>query len=280
MKEIAHTINKQLVGIYTESAIETDQKLPTILFFNSGLLPHIGPYRLYVKLARHFAKLGYPSFRFDLSGIGDSEKHKDSRLHKLQHQEDIKEVIDFLEKEHSDTGFVSFGICTGADNAHKTMARDLRVFGAICVDGYTYPTKRYYFNHYLPKLFSLSSWMTMLKMAYRKVVPEKTDEKLDTIDMTWHKPPKENVEKEYREFISRDCSLLSIFTASWPCNYNNQLSDVFSTVPFGDNLQTAYLEDAEHIFPLAEDRNSLTDVMTSWLQERFTHSKLGQPSHS
>jgi predicted alpha/beta-fold hydrolase len=269
MKEIAHTINKQLVGIYTESELKTDKKSPTILFLNSGLLPHIGPYRLYVKLARKFAKQGYPSFRFDLSGIGDSEKHKDSRLHKLQHKEDIKEVIDFLQKEHNDNAFVSFGICTGADNAHQTMARDKRVTGAICVDGYTYPTKRYYFNHYLPKLFSVSSWMTMLKMAYRKIVPEKTEEKLDTIDMTWHKPPKEKVAKEYLEFIERDCSLLSIFTASWPCNYKQQLSDVFSDIPFGDNLQTAYLENAEHIFPLAEDRHSLEAVMTGWLNKRF-----------
>ncbi len=274
MKEIAHTINKQLVGIYTEATtVQKGNKLPTILFLNSGLLPHIGPYRLYVKMARKFAALGYSSFRFDLSGIGDSEKHKDSRLHKLQHKEDIKDVIDFLEEQKEDHQFITFGICTGADNAHQTMARDERVIGSIGVDGYTYPTKRYYFNHYAPKMISISSWLTMFKMLVAKVKPYigiKEDEKLDTIDMTWHKPPKERVAKEYRDFIKRDASMLAIYTASWPYNYKNQLADVFSGIPFGDNLQTAYLEDAEHIFPLAEDRENLTRVITNWLNSRFS----------
>ncbi|MBV1911042.1 MAG: alpha/beta hydrolase [Kangiellaceae bacterium] len=274
MKEIAYTINKQLVGVYTQSEVNKESnKLPTILFMNSGLLPHIGPYRLYVKLARKFAKLGFRSFRFDLSGIGDSEKHKDSRLHKLQHKEDIKDVIDFLGKEQGDINFVTLGICTGADNAHQTMARDERVVGAICVDGYTYPTKKYYFNLYAPKLLSIGSWFTMAKMIIFKLFPflkPKATTTLDTIDMTWHKPPKEKVAKDYRDFIRRKSSLLCIFTASWPCNYKEQLSDVFEDIQFGDHLQTAYLEDAEHIFPLEEDRENLTKLVTSWLTERFS----------
>jgi pimeloyl-ACP methyl ester carboxylesterase len=272
MKEIVHTINNQLVGIYTQAQNTSDQKRPTILFLNSGLLPHIGPYRLYVKLARIFAKQGYNCFRFDLSGIGDSEKHKDSRLYKLQHKQDIKDVINFLDSTHNDQEFVALGICTGADNAHRTMASDDRVVGAVSIDGYTYPTKRYYFNLYAPKLLSLSSWLTMAKLAFKKVFAKKKTEKeevFEGIDMSWNKPPKDRVRKEYLEFIEKQKNLLAVFTASWPYNYKNQLSDVFNDISFGDNLQTAYLENAEHIFPLAEDRHALTDVISSWLKERF-----------
>ena len=100
MKEVVHVVNNQLVGIYTESEISTKKKRPTIIFLNSGLLPHIGPYRFNVKLARKFAKLGYNCFRFDLSGIGDSEKHKDSRLYKLQHQVYcVDHCIQFLQRK-------------------------------------------------------------------------------------------------------------------------------------------------------------------------------------
>lgn len=272
MKEIVHTINKQLVGIYTNAQVETPAKRPTILFLNSGLLPHIGPYRLYVKLARIFAKQGYNCFRFDLSGIGDSEKHKDSRLYKVQHKQDIKDVIDFLQEEHQDHQFIALGICTGADNAHRTMASDDRVVGAVSIDGYTYPTKRYYINLYAPKLLSFSSWKTMTKLAFEKLFSKQNkepEEVFEGIDMSWNKPPKERVRREYQEFIDKGKDLLAIFTASWPYNYKNQLADVFSDIKFGDNLQTAYLENAEHIFPLAEDRHALTDVISQWLQERF-----------
>ncbi|MEP1741177.1 MAG: alpha/beta fold hydrolase [Kangiellaceae bacterium] len=271
MKEVVHIVNNQLVGIYTESETLTCDR-PTILFLNSGLLPHIGPYRLYVNLARKFAKMGYNCFRFDLSGIGDSEKHKDSRLYQLQHQSDITDVLDFLQNERGDKQFIVMGICTGADNAHQTMARDDRVIGAVSIDGYTYPTKRYYFNYLMPKLFSVSSWVTLIKLAIKKrkaAVQSERRDSPDRIDMSWNNPPKDQVEREYQEFVNKNKSLLAVFTASWPYNYKNQLADVFPSLSFGANLQTAYLEDAEHIFPLAEDRANLTETIINWLNDRF-----------
>jgi len=77
------------------------------------------------------------------------------------------------------------------------------------------------------------------------------------------------VEREYQEFVNKNKSLLAVFTASWPYNYKNQLADVFPSLSFGANLQTAYLEDAEHIFPLAEDRANLTETIINWLNDRF-----------
>ncbi len=239
MKEIVHTINRQLVGVYTQSSAIGTKKLPTILFLNSGLLPHIGPYRLYVRLARAFAKLGYNCFRFDLSGIGDSEKHKDSRLYKVQHREDIKDVINYLQQEQGDEQFIALGICTGADNAHQTMVRDERVVGAISIDGYTYTTNRYYINLYLPKLFSLSSWKTMAKLAYKKLFDRQKSaeqEQFEGIDMSWNKPDKGRVGKEYKDFIKNQKNLLAIFTASWPYNYQNHTTDAFKDISFGEYI--------------------------------------------
>jgi len=285
MKETAYLVNQQLVGIYTDPNLHdkeraTDvtrrkQKLPTIIFLNSGFLHHVGPYRLYVKLAREFAKLGFRSFRFDLSGIGDSDIHRDNRTHQEQYEQDIQGVLNFLESERKDKEFVVLGICTGADNAHKTMVIDQRVVGAIAVDGYTYPTTRYYLNVYCPKFFSLSSWITLFKILVSKIsklfiqtIVRKSSSP-QKIDLSWNRPPKEKTEKEYRDFIQRNVNILNVYTASWAYNYKEQLADVFTDIPFGDNIQTAYLEDAEHIFPLAEGRHALTEVVSSWLKERF-----------
>jgi pimeloyl-ACP methyl ester carboxylesterase len=44
-----------------------------VLFFNSGAQPRSGRGDLNVRLADAFAREGYPAFRFDLPGLGDSE---------------------------------------------------------------------------------------------------------------------------------------------------------------------------------------------------------------
>lgn len=44
-----------------------------VLFFNSGAQPRSGRGDLNVRLADAFAEQGYPSYRFDLPGLGDSE---------------------------------------------------------------------------------------------------------------------------------------------------------------------------------------------------------------
>lgn len=278
MQEVAYTIGEdpQLVGVYTHASIDktapNGEKLPTILLLNSGLLPHIGPFRLYVRMAREFAQLGFSTFRFDLSGIGDSGRHTDNRLHEERHMGDIQSVIDFLEEQTESKSFIVMGICTGADNAHKAMKMDKRVVGAVSIDGYTYPTTRYYFNLYGPKLVSLSSWRTLFRIASRKIIDKlkpKKEEVPKSLDYRWVKPTKEKTEKDYLEFIDRNVSLLCIFTASWPYNYEKQLADVFKNIRFGENIQTSYLENAEHIFPLAEDRQLLTSRILQWLQDRY-----------
>ncbi len=272
MKEAVHVVNNQLVGVYTESDLSTSAQRPTILFLNSGLLPHVGPYRLYVKLARKFAQLGFNCFRFDLSGIGDSEKHRDSRTYQQQHKADIQNTIDFLQRERNDQRFITFGICTGADNAHRAMVNDDRVVGAVSIDGYSFPTFQYYLNHYLPKLFSVKSWITMIRLALSKRQHDDNAERkafIDDIDVSNARPSKESVARDYRDLIAKDKKLLAVFTASWPYNYKEQLSDAFKDIQFGEHIQTVYLENAEHIFPLAEDRANLTTAVSQWLEQRF-----------
>ena len=45
---------------------------PTVVMLNSGKLDHLGPGRLWVHLARSWARVGVAVLRVDLSGLGDS----------------------------------------------------------------------------------------------------------------------------------------------------------------------------------------------------------------
>ena len=270
----------KLVGIYTQSGVQqtSRQTRPVLLLINSGLLPNTGPFRLYVRLARYLAELGFDSFRFDLSGIGDSERSTDTMARDQQQIRDITLAMDHVQETFGNERFVAMGICTGADNAHRAMLADHRVVGAIGVDGYYYKTIRYYINYLfkqlLPRLLKRANWEqkfnTISTSLYKSLNNQNSEgESPASIQYRWKVPGREKTASDYRYFIERDVSKLCIFTASWPYNYLDQHADSFPSIEFGNNLQVRYLENTEHLFPLEEERQLLTQTVSEWLLERF-----------
>jgi len=279
MKEQCYAIGQtpRLIGVYTfadcENANLSSKEKPTVLLLNSGLINRTGPFRHYVRLARAFAKQGFNTFRFDLSGIGDSERRTDNRSHDEHAIDDVSDVMSFLELQHGDKEFIVMGICTGADNAHKAMVNHKNVVGAVSIDGYSYPTLKYYLKLYGKKLFRLASWLTMIRLALKNFVdllkPKEEENIFESFDFEWLLPNKAKTELDYQNFINRDAHLLSIFTASWPYNYEQQLADSLPNIEFGENIQMVYLENAEHTFPLVDDRVQLTETIINWLNRSF-----------
>ena len=72
-KVVAFGEGNRLVGVLSEPMIPSASGSPVgVVFLNSGLLHHVGPFRLYVDIARNLAELGLVSLRFDIGGLGDS----------------------------------------------------------------------------------------------------------------------------------------------------------------------------------------------------------------
>ena len=97
--ERVYSFGKQakLIGILTDPEPPVlSHDLPIILLLNAGLVHRVGPHRLNVFLARELSTLSFPVFRFDLSGIGDSTRHKDNRSREDQILSDIQEAMNFL----------------------------------------------------------------------------------------------------------------------------------------------------------------------------------------
>ena len=276
MRESAHIFGSSvpIFGVLTEPASgAVNENSPTVLLVNAGLLGRVGPFRLHVIIARELAKIGISTLRLDLSGIGDSGRHRDNRPREVQHLKDIRDALDFLEEQCDAKKFVIMGICTGADNAHRVMREDERIVGAVCVDGYSYPTLRYYANHYLPKLVSRTSWRNLLK-RFLRIFNKSNGNDIDTVevielDYRWQLPPKEKTESDYKVFINRGARLLCIYTAGWRCNYAGQLAEVFASLDFADIISAQYLPNATHTFKVEEDRVALITAMKSWLQANW-----------
>lgn len=127
-RAIAFGPDRGLVGVLAEPATAVAGR-PTFLLLNAGLLPHVGPSRLYVRLARALAEAGFASLRFDFSGLGDSAPRGDAEPLERYAVAETRSAMDWLHAARGDERFVLGGLCLGADVAWRAAFQDERVAG-------------------------------------------------------------------------------------------------------------------------------------------------------
>lgn len=260
-----------LVGVLSKPAANRWQATAIILL-NSGMVHHVGPYRQNVLLGRAFAEAGFLALRVDLSGIGDSEWPASAATYEEQVVKDIRGAMDRIESDYDISRFVLIGICTGADNAHKTALVDSRVVGAVFMDGYTYPTLRYLIKRSLPVLLSPARLARALRYhlweKHRANSDVAAPDELD--QFTWTAPTRQQMAMDLEHFASRKLKLLYIYTHSWidDYNYTSQLADAFRGVDFS-NIQLEFWPEADHTYSNVNSRIRLINFVSGWLAINF-----------
>lgn len=261
---------KSLVGIWAGPIAATDAaQRPVTLFLNSGLLHRVGPSRLYVQLARRLAAIGYPSFRFDFSGIGESDGAGEGLSHEARMVREAQTAMDFLGARVGAQQFVALGICSGADAAHRTAVADARVIGAVFLDGYYYPTVGYYWRHYRNRLADPRKWLGLLPRVWRALYSRRSEDAEYMLDLG-ALPPRGAVERDLEQLIARGTRMLHVYTGGVGeyYNYRDQFFDMFRSIRAGDGLRVDYLPDVDHTFILESDRRRLIALIADWMQQR------------
>jgi len=149
-----------LVGIVIDPPkVESNNHLSAIIFLNAQGVHRVGPNRLYVKMARKLAAMGFVTLRFDFSGIGDSEVRADNLLFKRSIVEETQEAMNHLSAAKGIERFILIGIHSGAMNSLKTACNDPRVLGVILINTTGYGDK------------ALNSYVTNCRLAriYREI---------------------------------------------------------------------------------------------------------------
>jgi dienelactone hydrolase len=115
--------------------------LPPIVLASAGTVHRIGPHRLYVTLARRWARLGFHVLRLDLSGIGDSPPADDGVENVTYPRDgllDLGEALGWLGQVASAERFIVAGLCSGGDFAFQMGLCDPRVAGAVILNPRTF----------------------------------------------------------------------------------------------------------------------------------------------
>lgn len=173
---------QHLIGVVT-TPDQPSELVPAVLFFNAGLIHHVGPSRLYVRLARRLAALGFVTLRFDFSGIGDSGARTDGLAVEEGFYDDMRQAMDHLKAHFNISKFILTGHCSGAWMAFLAAGQDERVVGSAIMnpegneeDWVEYDrqrkTSRYYENYYAKEaIVDPQKWKKLLtgQAHYRNI---------------------------------------------------------------------------------------------------------------
>ena len=110
-----------------------------LLLLSSGALPHTGPNRAWVEMARRWAARGIPTVRLDLAGIGeaggeDPELVSDESTYESWRVDDVRGVLDQLQAAGIAERFVLGGLCSGANSSLQGALADSRVCGLLLIN--------------------------------------------------------------------------------------------------------------------------------------------------
>src|SRR5205807_7968869 len=110
---------------------------PPILITNAGSVNRVGPHRLYVKMARKWAQLGFDVLRVDLSDIDDSPVGAGAREN-LTYPPAALEDLGKAGRSLGSERVIAVGLCSGGDYAFQLGAREPSLVGACMLNPRTF----------------------------------------------------------------------------------------------------------------------------------------------
>ena len=255
-----------LTGILAQS--EAPRSI-SVVILNSGLMHHVGPYRMFVDLSREIAAQGMPVLRFDLSGLGDSLMRDDALSERDRIVADIRAALDFMEKQFNCRRFILVGLCSGADNAHWAALDEKRIVGAVMMDGPGYPNAHFKLAHYLPRLFKWSTW----RNKFRRLLPAGREEAVQAPKpevFVRPFPPREQAEREIGSMVARGMKLLYLYTGGVDYfNHASQFKENFPSLSVNQpnsSIEVKFNREYSHTYSDLRHRRQMFDSVLSWLQ--------------
>ena len=256
-----------LVGIVTKAVSPASANRPAIVILNTGIIHRVGHHRMFVTMSRALGAVGYTVLRFDFSGIGDSSPRYDGLSLVDACMAEIREALDWLERDGAASRMILIGLCSGADHAVLYGHTDPRIVGLVLMDPSIPPTLRYHVHYIGRRLRRLRSWFNVLsgrsrtlRMLMRHMLPIAQRYPLQ------NRVPRQTIERHYRNSVDSGIEILAIFTEETTRQtYREQMIEALPNVSFGDRLTLEFFPGSDHTFALESDRSRLIQLILQWV---------------
>lgn len=285
-----------LFAILSEPASSAPRRRTALLLANTGANHHVGPNRMYVKMARTCAARGFPVLRMDLAGIGDSPARDGGPVNKPYAPDGIRDLelgmVALRERTGADRVAV-LGLCSGAWAAFQACLAGLPLAGQILVNPQTFywhegdsldvaPGVTYEkVQHYRQSALRWESWKKALtgKIQYRALarllarrardVAKTRAQRLARELGVWR--PAEDVGRDLRTISDGGVRTLIVFSEGDPgIDYLRRHGDRdVRRLIRRSNFRIEYVADADHTFTSQDSQRRLGAVLAAHLERDF-----------
>ena len=256
------------------------------LMLNAGVVPHMGPHRMNVKVARALASAGEASLRFDLSGHGDSEHAQTSAGFVDQAASDIQAAMDCLQSRYGISKFALIGVCSGAVSAFEAALRDPRVIAVLMFDGYWYASRWSTLARDW-KRFRAITWCQAVSAFVRRMTQTVVRPKHATYEGLFggKKAPFQLPQKAFSNaietLVKRKVSIFILYGGSIieQYSYANQFRHVFGRKAPFDQVRCDFRPEIDHIFITPVSQRAMIETVLAWRRDvhlAATNSPLGE----
>lgn len=276
-KVVTFGARESLVGVLSQP-VEPRANTPHVVLINSGIVHRVGAHRSYVEFARALATAGVPALRFDLAGIGDSDRQPSVDSLQAGVRRDIAAAADFLAERHGATTFILAGLCSGAYDAFEYARVDARVSGACMID-MPGPFRNWSYVAYRAAEFMLrpTGWLAFAKRMAG--VGRKAGDGGARGDapagvfmpgVRGHMP-RERIETELDVLLERGVHIVFLFTGGVQDSYNHRLQFRlrFPRAASHPALTTEFIPWSDHTFSTRHARQYVTAFVRDWILQQI-----------
>jgi alpha/beta superfamily hydrolase len=281
-----------LFGVVT-SPRSDEKRHRAVILLNPGADFHIGASRMYVLLARRWARRGYFVLRLDLAGIGDSATRPgnvDDEVFPSEAIEDIRRAVDFIRSQYSIVDMTLAGLCSGAYHALRAAAEGVDVNRILMVNPQNYFWKKgmtleqiqlaevvHNPGLYRQRIFSLRAWrriftgeadvtrigaiyLQRLRLAGEAILRNSARR------LRVHLP--DDLGWDLQNIVAKGIRISFVFARGEPGIELLKLQAGSTLARLGERCQLRILDSGDHIFSRREPRSIMENVLSEELFAR------------
>jgi alpha-beta hydrolase superfamily lysophospholipase len=288
-----------LFGIVTLPA-KGEVRRRGVILLNSGGDHHIGPRRLYVSLARDWAKRGYTVLRMDLAGLGDSETRPgqpSNDLFPIDAIDDVRIAVESMRNQHGLQDITLAGICSGASHAVRAGMEGVSVDRVLAINPLIFfwkdkvdvsDVQPWEVAHkpaaYLGRIWSLDAWRRLLfgdvsiwRVAqiylHRPIMAVKSA--LRDVARGMHIRLKNDLGLALKDLKARGVKIVFVFSRGDAGMSLLQLQSGLSEKELGERYSIRMIDGADHEFTRSRARDALGQILS---EELYAPNSAAEPS--
>jgi alpha-beta hydrolase superfamily lysophospholipase len=289
-----------LFGIVTEPS-QGEIRRRAVILLNAGADHHVGPSRIYVSIARRWARQGYFVLRMDLAGIGDSgtrTESPDDEVFPPAALDDIRAAMELLKNRYGIRDITLAGLCSGAYHALRAVVAGLPAGRILMVNPLNFFWKQgmnlddlqvaeVILNpvRYRERVMSGAAWKRLLSgqvniwriveiYVQRALLPVRAMYR--DLARRLHIRLSYDLGRELEEVVERGVHVVFVFAHGEPGVELLKIEAGSVVKRMGAKCRVRIIERADHAFSHSGPRAALEDTLS---EELFSRSDFGAAQH-